>query len=300
MIATVEVCNNDPKRPARYEMIEQEGEFHLVASNHRGQEQVSIFGGTGGREGEIRELASATCIGHRFVWDRTRNGQAVEPGPWEIFAGWRGWQLDGPEAGEPDRQWVELHDVPRPDGNDAAVDDDRDYSYDVTIDLEPDKTVYRTGESVAFVIRLCNVTDEDRTWKYAENLDRPVSLHLYNPDNFDAHADLRNGYTPARGETVGTKRVRLPAGGCLSWNGAWQQTRGRFEMNGRSDGDPFGSGNVTATVVAEVTASTTTCATQTAKHMPPSSSRRYRTLTSLPPGYGHPPQALGHRERTHR
>lgn len=251
VVAAVEVCNDDPKRPARYELAEQEGEFHLIASNHRGEEQVSLFGGQGGPDGEIRELAPGTCIGHRFVWDRTRNGQAVEPGPWEIFAGWRAWQLGGPEAREPARQWIELHDVPRPGDSDPPVDDDRDYAYDVTVDLELDRALYRTGESVAYTIRLCNVTDGDLTWEYAENLDRPVALHLFNPDDTDAHADLRNGYAPARGETVGTERVRLPANDCLSWNGVWKQTRGKFELDGRGDGDPFGPGDVIATVVAE-------------------------------------------------
>lgn len=251
VVATVEVCNNDATRPARYEMTEREGEFHLIGGNHRGQEQVSIFGGRGGGEGEIRQIPPGACIGHRFVWDRTRSGEPVEAGPWVISANWRGWQWDATATASADRQWIELHDGPRPSEADPPVDDDRTYTYDVTVDLELDKARYQTGESVAFTIRMCNVTDGDLTWEYAENLDRPVSLHLYNPDDFDAHADLRNGYEPERGETVHTRQIRLPANDCLSWSGVWKQTRGSFETDGRGAGDPFGAGDVVATVVAE-------------------------------------------------
>lgn len=166
-------------------------------------------------------------------------------------AAWRGWQWDATATASVDRQWIELHDEPRPSEADPPVDDDRTYTYDVSVDLELDKADHQTGGSVAFTIRMCNVTDGDLTWEYAENLDRPVSLHLYNPDDFDAHADLRNGYEPERGETVHTRQVRLPATDCLSWSGVWKQTRGPFETDGRGDGDPFGAGSVIATVVAE-------------------------------------------------
>lgn len=250
VITDIRVCNQDDGRSARYVMQDPEGEFSFAAGDERGFNQVHLIGGRPGTDGEVRELAPGGCTEHRFVWDRTRDGAPVAPGPWQVSGNWAGFQLEADRhPTHPEPAWIQLHDEPRPPGPEEPVPDDRDLTYDVTVHVEVPGDTFRVGEDIPFTIRLCNETDRDLTWGYPETLERPVQLGLHTGGDHPVSAGLRNGYE-ARGG-VGEAQLHLAARSCVPWRPIWKQTRGQFEMDGSGTGEPFGTGTVMADVVAD-------------------------------------------------